>query len=268
MQNKFQGAPLAPAVMVHFYRGVMDLTTTWRGRIDGTTNWAVISSGSIASFLLSEPGHSHLTALLGMFLTFAFLTIEARRYRFYHLWSGWIRLMETEYYETLLRSNVVLPSERWHVLLDRDLGNPHFKISWSTAVGLRLRHNYMAIFSFLLLTWITKLLLHPEAAVLGEALRTIRERAAVGPFPGEIIITMVALFYCLLVLLMLVVPSHSSRGNETLGRHLVMRQLVNPGARRVGFKRYGMQGSTDGASSDPGRNTAHYPHPTHAPEED
>src|SRR5215210_4845222 len=48
-------SPLTPAVMVHLYRGVMDAATTWRGRIDGTTNWAVLSSGSIASFVLSDP---------------------------------------------------------------------------------------------------------------------------------------------------------------------------------------------------------------------
>src|SRR5687767_8270246 len=90
-------SPLVPAVMVHFYRGVMDSATTWRSRIDNTTNWAVLTSGSIASFVLGKPENSHIMALMGMFLAFSFLAIEARRFRFYDLWGGWIRIMETEY---------------------------------------------------------------------------------------------------------------------------------------------------------------------------
>lgn len=254
MQQKYEGSPLSPAIMVHFYRGVMDLSTTWRGRIDTTTNWAVVSSGSIASFVLSDREHSHIMALLGMFLTFAFLVIEARRFRFYDLWSAWIRLAETEYYEPLLRANVVDPKQQWHILLQQDLDNPHFKITWSELMGRRLRHNYLAVFAFLLLTWATKLLLHPTPASLGLALRTMGERAALGPIGGRLVVTAVAVFYSYLLLLVVLTPKLNNTGSEILQRSLLLRHMVNPSARTVGFKQY--------------RPTPRATHPQQAPEED
>lgn len=236
MQQRASSSPLAPAVMVHFYRAAMDLTTTWRTRIDGTTNWAVLSAGSIASFELGDRDSHHLMALLGMFLSFAFLSIEARRYRFYDLWSGWIRIMETEYYEPLLRANVIDPDQHWHPLLQSDLEDPYFKISWSEAMGNRLRHNYIAIFGFLLLTWMTKLLIHPAPPALGDTLHTMVERAAIGPIPGPLIIGVVAVVYLSLLGLMLFTPRLHGTGTEILTRSLLLRRLVNPKARLVGFK--------------------------------
>jgi uncharacterized membrane protein len=197
----------------------------------------VLSSGSIASFVLGNPENSHIMALLGMFLAFAFLSIEARRFRFYDLWSGWIRIIETEYYEPLLRANVVDPDQHWHSLLQSDLEDPHFKINWSEAMGRRLRHNYIAIFGFLLLTWITKLLLHPAPVAMGETLRTIVRRAALGPISGIVVISLVALFYAFLIGLMIFTPRLRGTGTEIIGRNLLLRRLVHPDARLVGFKR-------------------------------
>ncbi|MBA3945479.1 MAG: DUF2270 domain-containing protein [Herpetosiphonaceae bacterium] len=257
MQNKYQSSALAPNIMVHFYRGVMDLATTWRSRIDSTTNWAVISSGSIASFLLSDPEHSHIMALLGMFLGFAFLCIEARRFRYYDLWSNWVRVMEIEYYEPILRSNIIRPDEQWHRLLDYDLNDPHFKISWTEAMGRRLRHNYWAIFGFLLLTWCTKLLLHPHAATWGTAIPTMRQRAALGPISGNAIIFLVFIFYSYLILLIMITPRLLGAGSETLSRSTILRQLSNPLASTAGFLHYDND-KFDHVASGTG----------HAPEED
>ena len=231
------GPVLQPAVMVHFYRGVMDLATTWRVRIDSTTNWAVISSGSIVSLLLGNPESPHLMALLGMFLAFAFLSIEARRFRFYDLWSGWVRVMETDYYVPLLEMNVIDPDQHWHPLLQSDLESPHFKISWSEAVGRRLRHNYIAIFGFLLLTWIIKLLIHPQSIPLINVSRALIARAGIGDIPGWFVIGSVAVFYLYLIGLIVFTPTLRGTGTEILGRNLLLRRLVNPSARLVGFKR-------------------------------
>ncbi|MDP9312282.1 MAG: DUF2270 domain-containing protein [Chloroflexota bacterium] len=236
MQQRNTSSPLAPAVMVHFYRGVMDLATTWRTRVDGTTNWAVVSAGSIASFLLSDPDHPHLMALLGMFLAFAFLAIEARRFRFYDLWSGWLRLMETDYYAPVLRNNAIEARQQWHPLLVADLRNPHFKISWSEAMGRRLRHNYVAIFGFLLLAWLVKLL--PANAPAPNECATIVECARIGPIPGWLVMVSVVLFYGYLLGLILFTPKLVGTGTELIERHMLFRRLVAPGAQLVGFKRH------------------------------
>lgn len=236
MQPRSSSSPLAPAVMVHFYRGVMDLATTWRARIDGTTNWAVVTAGSIASFLLSDPSRTHLMALLGMFLAFGFLVIEARRFRFYDLWSGWVRLMETEYFAPLLRANSIEAVEQWHTMLTCDLQNPHFKISWSEAMGRRLRHNYFAVFLFLLLVWLVKLL-PANAPAPGQCI-TFLECAAVGPLPGWIVLLCVGIFYVALLGLMLFTPKLRGTGTELLERRLIYRRMVAPDARLVGFKQH------------------------------
>lgn len=230
-------SPLAPAIMVHFYRGAMDLATTWRARIDGTTNWAVLTSGSASSFVLGSKDAPHFMALLGMFLAFAFLWIEARRFRFYDIWSGWVRIMETEYFGPLLRTNVIDPEQHWHQLLQSDLEEPHFKISFIEALGRRLRHNYIAIFGFYLLTWLIKLCLHPEPVTLGKALPEIVKRAAIGPLPGLVVVLCVAAVYLALLGLMIFTPTLRGTGTEIIGRNLLLRRLINPGASSVGFNR-------------------------------
>lgn len=236
MQARNSSSPLTPGVMVHFYRGVMDLATTWRMRMDSTTNWAVVTAGSIASFLLSDPEHPHLMALLGMFLAFAFLTIEARRFRFYDLWSGWLRLLETDYYAPLLRQNSISDVEQWHPMLVCDLQNPHFKISRTEAMGRRLRHNYFAIFLFLLLVWLVKIL-PPETPAPGQC-ATLLDCAAVGPIPGWSVLVCVALCYSYLIGLIIFTPKLSGSGTELIERRVVFRRMVAPDAQLVGFKRH------------------------------
>jgi uncharacterized membrane protein len=236
MQPRKTTSPLTPAVMVHFYRGVMDLSTTWRARIDGTTNWAVVTAGSIASFLLSDPNHPHLMALLGMFLIFAFLAIEARRFRFYDLWSGWVRLIETEYYAPLLQHNVIEAEEQWHPMLRCDLEHPHFKISFAEAMGRRLRHNYFAIFMFLLLLWFVKLL--PPAEPVSGQCATFLQCAAIGPMPGSLVLSIVGIFYLYLLGLMLFTPKLIGTGTELIERRTIFRRMVAPNAQLVGFREH------------------------------
>src|SRR3712207_4107178 len=178
--------PLTPPTMVHVYRGVMDLACVWCARIDGTTNWAIVTAGSIASFLLSDRGHPPLMALFGMFLTFAFLNSEAYRFRFYDVWAGWVRVLETENFVPALRHNSIDIQAPWQALLQQDLATPHFQISWAEAVGRRLRYSYWAIFAFLLLVWGLKLRL--VATTAEGACATMLECAAIGPLPGGVVV--------------------------------------------------------------------------------
>ena len=236
MQQRPAASSLTPAVMVHFYRGVMDLAVTWRWRIDVTTNWAVVTSGSIASFMLSDPDHPQVIALLGMFLLFAFLCIEARRFRFYDLWSGWLRLMETDYFAPVLRNNAIEATAQWHSMLVSDLQEPHFKISFWESMGRRLRHNYFALFVFLLLVWVDKLLPGPDAE--GAQCRAVVDWAAIGQIPGALVLGAVALVYGSLFGVMLFTPKLGDTGTEVIDRQIVFRRMVAPNAKLVGFKRH------------------------------
>ncbi len=236
MQQRNSGAQLAPAVIVHFYRGLMDQANIWRARIDTTTNWAIVTSGSIASFVLADRSRTHMLALIGMFLAFAFLAIEARRYRFYDLWSGWIRLLETEYFAPILKHNTIDAVAQWHPMLMCDLQDPHFKISLSEALGRRLRHNYFAIFLFLLMVWLLQIM-PPARPDTGDC-RTLVQCAALGPVPGWAMIMLVGLGYAYLIGLMIVTPKLRRTGTEIISRQLLFRRMVAPGATLVGFKRH------------------------------
>jgi uncharacterized membrane protein len=98
----FRGYAMRPAefntAMVHFYRGEIQRSNTWRMRLDNTTNWAVVAAGAAISFALSDPNHHYGVIILDTLLVTLFLWIEARRYRYYELWSHRVRLMETDFF--------------------------------------------------------------------------------------------------------------------------------------------------------------------------
>ena len=78
--------PLTPSefntAMVHLYRGEVSRANTWRTRLDGTTNWAVLTTGGTLSFAFSSPSSPHIMILLNSLLIGFFLLIEAHRYRY------------------------------------------------------------------------------------------------------------------------------------------------------------------------------------------
>src|SRR4051812_38585299 len=73
--------------LAHLYRGELTRANAWRSRLDVTTNWAVVSTGAAISFAFAQPdSHASVILLITMLVTL-FLFIEARRYRYYELWS-------------------------------------------------------------------------------------------------------------------------------------------------------------------------------------
>jgi len=69
--------------MIHFYRGEVQRSNTWRNRLDTTTNWAVITAGATLSFVFSSPNNPHFVIPINSILVAIFLLMEARRYRYY-----------------------------------------------------------------------------------------------------------------------------------------------------------------------------------------
>ena len=112
----FRGYQMRPAefntAMVHFYRGEVQRSSAWRTRLDTTTNWAVVASGAAISFALSDPNHHYGVIILNTLLVTLFLWIEARRYRYYELWSYRVRLMETDFFASMLVPPFA-PSSDW-----------------------------------------------------------------------------------------------------------------------------------------------------------
>src|SRR5437764_15231431 len=100
------GRKMSPAecntALVHFYRGEIQRSNTWRNRLDTTTNWAVITAGATLSFVFSSPNNPHFVIPINSILVAIFLLMEARRYRYYEIWSSRVRILETGCFANLL----------------------------------------------------------------------------------------------------------------------------------------------------------------------
>jgi uncharacterized membrane protein len=229
---KTQSAPPPVSATVHIYRGLMDRASTWRLRIDNPTNWAILTCGTSVSFTLSDETHSHAVLLLIMLFTIMFLIVEARRTRYYDLWSSWLRLLETEYLAPILQDNCVTASDTWQELIVRDLGYPHFKATLWRMAQRRLRDHYLAIYLFLLLSWLLKLLLHPLGA--GQCVNeSFVCHATVGPIPGGLVMTIVGCFYLALATITLLGYRNHDPSVEVLSRERTLQKLVSPSQQPV-----------------------------------
>lgn len=203
------------SAMIHFYRGEVQRSNTWRNRLDTTTNWAVLTAGATLSFAFSAPANPHFVILINSLLVAFFLFMEARRYRYYEIWSSRVRVLETGYFAQLLAPERAADKE-WANILATDLLTPHFTISEWEALGRRLRRNYLWIFVLLAASWNLKVYLHPEPA------RDFDEfigRAAVGLLPGNIVFAVGVLFNAALLIFALATVRLREATGEVLPRH-------------------------------------------------
>lgn len=186
------------AAMVHFFRAEVSRANVWRQRLDTTTNWAVITTGAAISFAFGgQRTDDHGVIILNTLLITMFLYIEARRYRYYELWSARVRLLETDFFASMLVPPY-RPGPDWAESLAENLLNPRFNISALEAFGRRYRRNYVWIYLLLAVSWFTLLWLHPEPAMsFGE----IVDRAGVGAVSGAVVIGIGVLFNGTLMLM-------------------------------------------------------------------
>ena len=186
--------------MVHFYRGEIQRSNVWRGRLDATTNWAVITAGATLSFVFSSAANPHFAIPINSILVSIFLFMEARRYRYYEVWANRVRILETGYFGPMLSHRTIPPDKEWAEHLSTDLITPHFTISEWEAVGRRLRSNYLWIFILLALSWTLKIYIHPTPIpTVTEAERKVFwdivfERAQVGLAPGWAVVLVGGIF--------------------------------------------------------------------------
>ena len=200
--------------MVHLFRSEVQRANVWRQRLDTTTNWAVVSTGATLSIAFSQPTIHHGIVILNTLLVMWFLFIEARRYRYYELWSYRVRLMETDFYAAMLVPPFH-PSPEWAESLAENLLSPKFPISMWEAFGRRLRRNYFWIFLILYASWAAKIWLFPQAAT---GLTEVIQRSAVGPISGEIMILMGLGLYALLLIVAFATMGMTHASGEVLPR--------------------------------------------------
>lgn len=181
--------------MVHFYRGELTRSNVWRSRLDTTTNWAVITTGAALTFAFGSAENPSIVLLINTLLVLLFLFMEARRYRYYELWTYRVRILERNYFGGLL-APPFLPHTDWANQLTDSLNNPRFPISLLEAFGRRYRRNYAPIFLILALAWIAKTYLHPINA---RTLSHFLQRAAIGPLSGTIVVLIGVVLHATLI---------------------------------------------------------------------
>ncbi len=170
--------------MVHLFRGELDRANVWRQRLDATTNWAVISTGAVLSFAFAEQSAHHSVIILSTLLVTLFLWIEARRYRYYEVWSSRVRLLETDFFAAMLISPF-RPSPDWASKLANALNRPRFTIKFREAIGRRYRRNYMWLYLLLAAAWVLKVSLMPDSVA---SFDEFLARAAIGALPGWLVL--------------------------------------------------------------------------------
>jgi len=184
--------PAVLGALVHLYRAEVSRSTNWRGRLDNTTNWAVVTTGIALSATFSNTQASPLPMVLVGLLVTVFLLFEARRYRYYNMFRARARLLEIDVYAPLLDGQKLSARKGWNTLLADDLRMPHYHISYVRAAGRRLRSNYCWILAIQAIAYYGKLAIHPVPMT---SLHDVMVRAAIGPVPGELVIVAGILFH-------------------------------------------------------------------------
>ncbi len=216
----YRGYHLRPSefttAMVHFFRAEVQRANVWRQRLDTTTNWAVVTTGAAISFAYSRTAvEDHRLIILNVLLVTLFLYIEARRYRYYELWSYRVRLMETDFFATMLVPPFH-PAPDWAESLAENLLHPQHPISMLEALGRRLRRNYIWIYVILGLAWLSKIWLHPTPAT---SWQEFLSKAAIGSVPGHIILVAGIILNGILILMALLTVGLQQASGEVLPRY-------------------------------------------------
>ncbi len=179
-------------MLAHLYRGEMYRSKIWRTRLDATTNWAVATTGIALSVSFSNAENSPLPLVLVALMALVFLSIEARRYRYFDIWRTRVRVMETELYGPILRGEGVNTQNGWNHELARDYESLRFHISFTEAMGRRLRRNYSFIFGVQAVSYIMKICVHPGPV---HSFTDLCRRAAIGPIPGQAVLALGFIFH-------------------------------------------------------------------------
>lgn len=187
--SEFSAAEIG--ALAHLYRGEVYRSTVWRTRLDTTTNWAVVTLGVALSITFSSPEASPLPLLLVGILIILFLSLEARRYRYFSVWRARSRWLETHFFVPMLMDGDLHTESDWQRTLAADYSRPQYHISYAMAFARRVRSNYLWILLIQSVAYIGKLIVHPTPA---RDLATLIRRADIGPFPGEAVLLIGAVY--------------------------------------------------------------------------
>jgi uncharacterized membrane protein len=173
------------------YRGEIDRMSTWRGRLDQTTNWAVVIVAAILTWAFSGSDRPHYVILIGIFAVTAFLAMEAIRYREYDVWRTRVRTLQEGPFADMYDPGARRGRD-WGSTLASQFRDPTFTITFRESLTHRLRRSYLALLLILFAAWIARITVfrpnetwERSAAILGISGRFVT--VAVGAFYAVVI---------------------------------------------------------------------------------
>jgi uncharacterized membrane protein len=193
--------------LVHLYRAEVGRMTSYRQRLDTTTNWAITSSALVTTFSLGNATIPHEAFIFLMFVNVFFLVVEARRFRVYEAARYRVLLMERYVYPEVLGEG---SARDWRPALIEALRTPYSypPVGMLAAAGWRLRRNYLWIYAAVLLTWIAKL------EIASGSYADLVSAASIGRVPGLVVWALVVCVYAVLVAVGVLAKRSYAMGSE------------------------------------------------------
>jgi uncharacterized membrane protein len=186
----------AVTALAHYYRSEVTRMISWRDRLDRTTNWAIGALAAMLSISLATEEAHHSVLLFAMLLIYSLLVIEARRYRFFHVYRARVRMLESEYFAKMFSTQCTDVRVQLDALAE-DLRLPRFRVSLAQAMSRRLRRNYGWIFLVVLMAWLVK-----TTSMVSEGhtrlIHTVNEfltNAAIAGIPGGVVVLGIVVLY-------------------------------------------------------------------------
>lgn len=186
--------------LIHLYRGELGRMTLYRVRLDTTTNWAIVTNAGVVTFVLGNQALPHAALLFAMLLTLFFLKLEARRFRIYEVSHQRVRLFERGFFSEQLGRR---GAPNWREELLKSLEHPENPMSWPSALGWRLRRNYLWLYAALVIAWVGKLVTTSPPSSLAAPWEALVAAAHIGPLPGWAVWASIGVFYLGLLLVAL-----------------------------------------------------------------
>jgi uncharacterized membrane protein len=196
-------AGTAVTLLAHYYRGELSRMISWRDRLDRTTNWAIGALAAMLSISLASEQAHHAVLLFAMLLIHVMLVIEARRYRFYHVYRARVRLLERGYFAPMFTPGADEVRADFAALAE-SLREPRFSVTLLQAMARRLRRNYCWTFLVVLLAWLVKTTssISDGHTRLVHTMHEFLRNTAIAGIPGSVVLLGVCALYAWLIVVM------------------------------------------------------------------
>lgn len=172
----------------HYYRAEVYRETNWRNRLDVTTNWSIVVTAAMLSYVFGNEHSPHAVIIMNYLTVLFFLYIESRRFRYYTMLKSRTRILEAGLLVPIIDSVHHRKTDNSEPLLNalaRNLEKPTLTISRLEAIGWRMRRVYIFLLTFLYIVWMNKLAISP---VRSYDVLEIVSRGSVWFVPGWIVV--------------------------------------------------------------------------------